>query len=60
MLHAAYVLLVRHGGFFVPTIKKYEREEEVFVIPEFMDELEKIQINGKMVWTVPNGAQGNR
>jgi len=51
---------VRHGGLFVPTNKKYELGEEVFILLALMDEPEKIPINGKVVWVTPKGAQGNR
>ena len=51
---------VRHGGLFVPTNKKYDLEEEVFILLALMDEPEKIPINGEVVWVTPKGAQGNR
>ena len=60
VLYAAYMPFVRHGGLFVPTNKKYELGEEVFILLALMDELEKIPINGKVVWVTPKGAQGNR
>ena len=57
---AAYMPFVRHGALFVPTNMKYELGEEVFILLALMDEPEKIQINGKVVWVTPKGAQGNR
>ena len=60
VLYAAYMPFARHGGLFVPTNKKYELGEEVFILLALMDELEKIPINGKVVWVIPKGAQGNR
>ena len=60
VLYAAYMPFVRHGGLFVPTNKKYELGEEVFILRALMDEPEKIPINGKVVWVTPKGAQGNR
>ena len=60
VVYAAYMPFVRHGGLFVPTNKKYELGEEVFILLAHMDELEKIPINGKLVWVTPKGAQGNR
>ena len=50
VLYAAYMPFVRHGGLFVPTNKKYELGEEVFILLALMDEPEKIPINGKVVW----------
>jgi type IV pilus assembly protein PilZ len=60
VLYAAYMPFVRHGGLFVPTNKKYELGEEVFILLALMDEPEKIPINGKVGWVTPKGAQGNR
>jgi type IV pilus assembly protein PilZ len=60
VLYAARMPFVRHGGLFVPTNKKYELGEEVFILLALMNEPEKIPINGKVVWVTPKGAQGNR
>ena len=60
VLYAAYMPVVRHGGLFVPTNKKYELGEEAFILLALTDEPEKIPINGKVVWVTPKGAQGNR
>ena len=60
VLYAAYMPFVRYGGLFVPTNRKYELGEEVFILQALMDEPEKIPINGKVVWVTPKGAQGNR
>ena len=45
VLYAAYTPFVRHGGLFVPTNKKYELGEEVFILLALMDEPQKIPIN---------------
>ena len=37
VLYAAYMPFVRHGGLFVPTNKKYELGEEVFILLALMD-----------------------
>lgn len=60
VLYAAYMPFVRNGGLFVPTNKRYELGEEVFILLALMDEPEKIPINGTVVWITPKGAQGNR
>ena len=44
----------------MPTNKRYELGEEVFILLALMDEPEKMPINGKVVWITPKGAQGNR
>lgn len=60
VLYAAYIPFVRNGGLFVPTNKRYELGEEVFILLALMDEPEKIPINGTVAWITPKGAQGNR
>jgi type IV pilus assembly protein PilZ len=60
VLYAAYMPFVRNGGLFVPTNKRYELGQEIFILLALMDESEKIPINGKVVWITPKGAQGNR
>ena len=60
VLYAAYMPFVRNGGLFVPTNKRYEIGESVFILLALMDEPEKIPINGTVVWATPKGAQGNR
>ena len=47
VLYAAYMPFVRHGGLFVPTNKKYELGEEVFILLALMDEPEKFRLTGK-------------
>lgn len=59
-LHAAYMPYVENGGLFVPTNKKYQIGDEVFILLSLMDEVEKIPISGKVIWLTPKGAQGNR
>ena len=57
MLHAAYMPFAWHGGLFVPTNKKYELVEEVFILLVLMEEPEKIPINGKVVWVNQKGCR---
>lgn len=60
VLYAAYMPYVENGGLFIPTNKKYQIGDEVFVLLTLIDEPEKIPISGKVVWITPKGAQGNR
>ena len=60
VLYSAYMPYVENGGLFIPTNKKYNLGDEVFVLLALMDESEKIPISGKVVWITPKGAQGNR
>ena len=60
VLYSAYMPFVENGGLFIPTHKKYQIGDEVFVLLTLMDEAEKIPISGKVIWVTPKGAQGNR
>ena len=41
VLYAAYMPFVRNGGLFVPTNKRYELGEEVFILLALMDDPRK-------------------
>ena len=60
VLYAAYMPFVKNGGLFIPTNKHYSLGEEVFLLLNLMDEVEKIPVAGKIIWVTPRGAQGNR
>lgn len=60
VLYAAYMPFVKGGGLFIPTKKDYDIGDEVFMLLNLMDEVEKIPVAGKVVWVTPKGAQGNR
>jgi type IV pilus assembly protein PilZ len=59
-LYAAYMQFVHNGGLFIPTNKKYGLGDEVFLLLSLMDEPERIQVAGKIIWVTPIGAEGNR
>ncbi|PIE43071.1 MAG: pilus assembly protein PilZ [Gammaproteobacteria bacterium] len=60
VLYAAYMPFIKNGGLFIPTTKSYQLGNEVFLLLNLMDEVEKIPVAGKVVWITPKGAQGNR
>ncbi len=60
VLYAAYMPFVKNGGLFIPTKKDYALGDEVFMLLNLMDEVEKIPVAGKVIWLTPKGAQGNR
>ncbi|PID44709.1 MAG: pilus assembly protein PilZ [Proteobacteria bacterium] len=60
VLYAAYMPFIKNGGLFIPTAKNYQLGNEVFLLLNLMDEVEKIPVAGKVVWVTPKGAQGNR
>jgi type IV pilus assembly protein PilZ len=59
-LYAAYMQYVKNGGLFIPTNKKYNLGDEVFMLLTLMDEAERIPVAGKIIWITPMGAEGNR
>ncbi|MDH3716418.1 MAG: PilZ domain-containing protein [Gammaproteobacteria bacterium] len=59
-LYAAYMPFVKNGGLFIPTNKKYQLGDEVFMLLTLMDDAERIPVAGRIVWITPQGAQGNK
>lgn len=59
-LLSAYMPYVTNGGLFIPTKRKYEMGEEVFMLLNLMEETERLPIAGKIIWITPQGAEGYR
>ncbi|GHH50459.1 MAG: PilZ domain-containing protein [Gammaproteobacteria bacterium] len=59
-LYGAYMPFVKNGGIFVPTPKRYFLGDEVFLLLTLPESSERLPVAGKVVWTTPVGAQGNR
>jgi type IV pilus assembly protein PilZ len=59
-LYRAYMAFAKGGGLFVPTAKRYDLGDEVFLLITLLDESERLPVPGKVVWITPPGAQGNR
>jgi len=59
-LYAAYMPFVINGGLFIPTERKYEMGQEVFMLLNLMDETERLPIAGKIIWITPPGSEGIR
>lgn len=59
-LYAAFMPFIRNGGLFIPTTKRYQLGDEIFLLLQLMDESERIPVAGKVVWVTPPGAEGNR
>jgi type IV pilus assembly protein PilZ len=51
---------VRHGGLFIPTTKRYQLGDEIFLLLQLMEEPDRIPVAGKVIWVTPPGAEGNR
>lgn len=59
-LYAAYMPWVKHGGVFVPTPRRYQLGDDVFVLLTLPESSEKLPVAGKVVWITPAAAQGGR
>jgi type IV pilus assembly protein PilZ len=60
VLYAAYMPFLRNGGLFIPTNKPYEIGNDVFMLIQLLDEVERIPVAGTVAWVTPQLAQGNR
>jgi type IV pilus assembly protein PilZ len=54
-LYAAYMPFLNNGGIFVPTTRKYELGDEVYLILTLMDDPNKLPVAGRIVWISPVG-----
>ena len=59
-LYASYMPFVKNGGLFIPTNKRYEIGNDIFLLLRLMGEPERLPVAGKVVWVTPPGAEGNR
>ncbi|MFD2110907.1 PilZ domain-containing protein [Thiorhodococcus fuscus] len=59
-LYASFMPFIKNGGLFIPTTKKYQLGDEIFLLLQLMDETDRIPVAGKVVWVTPSGAEGNR
>lgn len=56
VLYTAYMSFVNSGGIFIPTSRDYTLGDEVHLLISLMDEKEKFEVNGKVVWITPKGS----
>ncbi|MGD8346870.1 MAG: PilZ domain-containing protein [Lysobacterales bacterium] len=59
-LYRSYMPFISGGGLFVPSTKKFNLGDEVFLLLTVMEFEERLPIPGKVVWITPQGASGNR
>ena len=59
-LYSAYMPFVKNGGIFVQTPKRYALGDEVFLLLSLPESAERLPVAGKVIWSTPAGAQGNR
>lgn len=59
-LYAAWIPLLRGGGFFVPSSREHRLGEEVLVLLSLLDDSSRIPIQGQIAWINPPHAANNR
>jgi type IV pilus assembly protein PilZ len=59
-LYLAYMPFVKGGGIFIRTNHIYSLGEELELSLKLINEQEPYQINAKIIWITPKGAQGNK
>lgn len=59
-LHAAYMPFIKGGGLFVRTKVEFELGDDVSLSIKLFDEPDLYQLDAKVVWITPIGAQGNK
>lgn len=59
-VHQHFMPFVEGGGLFVPTTKRYNLGDEVFLLVTLQSENESMPIPGRVCWITPVGAQGSR
>ncbi|MBF0218905.1 MAG: PilZ domain-containing protein [Gammaproteobacteria bacterium] len=60
ILYMAYMPFLKNGGIFIPSQKRYELGEEIFLFLTLIEDKEKIPVACKVVWMTPKGAQGGK
>jgi len=59
-LYKAYMPFVKNGGLFIPTVKPFSINDELFIVLHLPDSTEKTPVSSKVVWITPVGAQGKK
>ena len=59
-LYQSYMPFLKGGGLFVPSGKRYNLGDEMFLLINLMDDKERLPVTGTVAWITPQGAQGNR
>lgn len=57
-LHNIYMPFLKGGGLFFATEKHFDLGDEVKIILSLIDEPDKINLDGKVVWITPRHSEG--
>ena len=58
-LHNYYMPFLQNGGLFIANRTEYEIGDNVFILLNLMDKLEKIPVAGKAVWIAKKGVKSS-
>lgn len=59
-LYAAFIPVLKNGGLFVSSPRKYNLGDEIFMLLTLMDDPTKLPVAGNVAWITPEGAQNGR
>jgi type IV pilus assembly protein PilZ len=59
-LYSAYMPYVKGGAVFVPTPKRFQLGDEIFLMVNFLEDKSRLPVQGKVVWVSPMGQMGGR
>ncbi len=59
-LYKAYMPFLIQGGLFVPSAKKYELGDEIYLILSLFEDTGKYPVAGKVAWVTPAGASAGK
>jgi len=59
-LYLYYMPFIKNGGLFVPTPKKFDLGDDVFLLLTLPNDTERYPVAGKVVWMAPRIAIGHR
>lgn len=59
-LYASYMCFIKGGALFIPTKKEFNQGDKVNLLITLLDDPERVNVVGTVVWITPPGAQGAR
>jgi len=59
LLYRSYMPFLKNGGLFIPTKKQFKMDQEIFIMLDLMNEIDKIPVVGRVVWITPERSQDN-
>lgn len=59
-LYLAYMPFVKGGGLFIRTLHNYNLADDVKLSIHMINDAQPFEIEGKVIWITPKGAQGNK